>query len=87
MRLQINILDSRMFSNLSLVLEIEGLVSGILSLNIALEKSGFHLDSQSKLKNNELAEKNVLDSVIGTIQLTFATGDGSLVIPVPSVPG
>ena len=76
-----------MYSNLSLVLEIEAQVSGIQSFGAILGKNGFRIESSSIATLDELAERNSDDLVIGTIQVTFATGDGSLIIPVPSVPG
>jgi len=43
------------------------------------------LESETQLTS--LANKEAHLIVNGTIQFTFATGDGSLVIPVFSVPG
>ena len=83
----ISILDCRMFSDMSLVLEVEGLTAGALSLTSALLQSSFRIATSSQDQIDKLARENSESIIHGTIQVTFATGDGSLVIPVPWVPG
>jgi hypothetical protein len=84
---KIDILDCRMFSNMSLVLEVEGAVSHFLSLEQGMGRNEFRIDILTQTQFADLALKAPDELVSGTIQVTFSTGDGSLVIPVPSVPG
>lgn len=82
-----SILDCRIFSNISLVLELEGTTSGLLSLCSALLNISFKIEAASQDQLTQLKRENSDSLVLGTIQVTFATGDGSLVTPVPMVPG
>ena len=83
----ISILDSRMFSNLSLVVQIEGTIARFIALTEGLAKSEFRIDGSSKVEMDKVALQDGKLVVSGTLQVSFAAGDGNLVIPVPEVPG
>ncbi len=79
-----DVLDFRMFSNLSLCLIVEMTGDGVSALAKDLESLGWIVEAdpdRSALgrRGGELLE--------GTVQLTFSAGDGELEIPTPSVPG
>jgi hypothetical protein len=79
-----DILDFRMFSNLSLNLLVEMTGGGVLALADALAAAGWGVGVDPG--KDSLAER-AADRLEGTLQVTFPEGDGELVIPVPAVPG
>jgi len=79
-----DILDFKMFSNLSLNLVVEmhgGAVPALVDELVAL---GWHVEVEP---GREALSGREGDRLEGTLQLTFPEGDGELVIPVPAVPG
>jgi hypothetical protein len=78
------LLDFRIFSNLSLsmIVEMEG--SRVLSLLDQLEELGWDVDVNP---DREVLERHADEVFQGTFQLIFPEGDGELRIPVPAVPG
>jgi hypothetical protein len=79
-----DILDFRMFSNLSLNLIVEMTGAGVVALADTLVASGWEVEVDPG--KDSLAVR-VADRLEGTFQVTFPEGDGELVIPVPAVPG
>ena len=83
-RLRGDLLDFKMFSNLStnLIVELPG--DGVLALVDLLAGLGWAVELEPE--RARLAEAGGA-RLEGTVQLTFPEGDGELVIPTPAVPG
>jgi hypothetical protein len=79
-----DVLDFKMFSNLSLTLIVELRGSGLLSLLDALVALGWNVEVEPGRETFAGRESELLE---GTVQLTFPEGDGELRIPQPAVPG
>jgi len=79
-----DILDFKMFSNLSLAMIIELNGSRVLSLLDSLVALGWDVDVDP---DREAIARRATDLLEGTLQMTFPEGDGELRIPVPAVPG
>jgi len=79
-----DILDCKLFSNLSLNLLIELEAVEILALADALTALGWAVDLD--VPRDGLAARGA-ERLEGTFQVTFPEGDGELVIPQPKVPG
>ncbi len=79
-----DVLDFKMFSNLSLAMIVELSGDGVLALLDALAAPGWHVDVAP---DRAALAGRAADRLQGTIQVTFPEGDGELVIPVPAVPG
>jgi hypothetical protein len=79
-----DVLDFKMFSNLSLNLIVELSGDGVLALVDALAALGWAVEVQPD--RAALAARGA-DRLEGTFQVTFPEGDGALVVPVPAVPG
>lgn len=80
-----DILDFKMFSNLSLcmIVELEG-GARVLALLDSLAALGWDVDVDP---DREAIARRAADLLEGTLQLTFPDGDGELEVPVPAVPG
>jgi len=79
-----DILDVKMFSNLSLSMVIELSGSQLLKLLDSIAARGWHVDVDP---DREAIARRATDPLEGTFQMTFPEGDGELKIPVPYVPG
>ena len=79
-----DVLDFKMFSNLSLTLIVELPGSGLLSLLDALVALGWNVEVEP---GREAIAGRASELLEGTVQLTFPEGDGELRIPQPAVPG
>jgi hypothetical protein len=79
-----DILDFKMFSNLSLTLLVEMDMDAVPALADELAALGWHVDLDP---GREVLAGRSGERMEGTIQVTFPEGDGELVIPVPAVPG
>ncbi len=79
-----DVLDFKMFSNLSLCLIVEMTGDGVSALATSLESLGWIVEVAPDLP--ELGRRGG-EMLEGTVQLTFPAGDGALEIPTPSVPG
>jgi hypothetical protein len=79
-----DILDFKMFSDLSLCMIVELTGGGALALLDALAALGWSAEVEP---GREALAGREADRLEGTFQVTFPEGDGSLVIPVPAVPG
>jgi hypothetical protein len=79
-----DILDFKMFSNLSLNLLVEQEASCVAALADALGALGWAVDLEPEREALRQLGAARLD---GTVQVTFPEGDGELVIPLPKVPG
>jgi hypothetical protein len=76
-----------MFSDLALMLRIEGRTFNLPQFQLKLNVSSFRIESNSHVqleKINKIASDFPFE---GSIHVTFALGEGNLKIPVPSVPG
>jgi hypothetical protein len=84
------ITDYRMFSNISVCLMFEAPLSCLGKLWANLSACDLRLTQQSIAAFQDLMSKPATSSsgdVVGTIEVTFVHGDGSLKIKVPAVPG
>jgi hypothetical protein len=79
-----DILDFKMFSNLSLNLVVEMTGAGVAALVESLREAGWQVGVDPE--RDALAAR-AGDRLEGTFQVTFPEGDGELVIPIPAVPG
>jgi hypothetical protein len=79
-----DILDFKMFSNLSLNLVVELSGEGVLTLVDALVAQGWGVEVHP---DRAALAQRARDRLQGTFQVTFSEGDGELTIPVPAVPG
>jgi hypothetical protein len=79
-----DVLDFKMFSNLSLTLIVELRGSGLLALLDALVALGWNVEVEPGRETFAGREAELLE---GTVQLTFPDADGELRIPQPAVPG
>jgi hypothetical protein len=79
-----DILDFKMFSNLSLNMVIEMSGGGVLALIDSLAALGWHVEVDP---DRDALAGCASDRLEGTFQVTFPESDGELVIPVPTVPG
>ncbi len=79
-----DILDFKEFSNLSLSCIVEIRAPNLLALVDSLAVSGWHVEIAPDRATLSAAPEIALE---GTLQVTFAGGDGELRIPVPAVPG
>jgi hypothetical protein len=79
-----DILDFKMFSNLSLNLLVELEASGVTALAGALEALGWAVELAPE---REALQRHGAERLEGTVQVTFPEGDGELAIPLPKVPG
>ncbi len=84
LRSQGDLLDFKMFSNLSLTMIVELKGSGVVALLDALAALGWSVEVEPA---REAFAQRGSDLLEGTLQLTFPEGDGELVIPLPKVPG
>jgi hypothetical protein len=79
-----DVLDFKMFSNLSLNVIVEMSGAGVAALVEALEASGWSVEVEP---DREALAVRAADRLEGTLQVTFPEGDGELRIPLPVVPG
>lgn len=79
-----DILDFKMFSNLSLNLVVEMSGGGVLSLVDWLVAAGWNAEVDPA---REVLAARAADRLEGTFQVTFPEGDGELAIPLAAVPG
>jgi hypothetical protein len=79
-----DILDFKMFSNLSLTLLVELDGDAVPALADELSALGWHVDLEP---GRDALAGRCGERMEGTVQVTFPEGDGELVIPVPAVPG
>jgi len=79
-----DLLDFKMFSNLSLSMIIELNGRQLLSLLDSLQARGWDVEVDP---GREAVAGRADDALEGTMQMTFPEGDGELRIPTPWVPG
>ena len=79
-----DVLDFKMFSNLSLNMIIEMTGSGVLALVDSLTALGWHVEVEP---DRAALAGRAADRLEGTFQVTFPEGDGELAIRLPAVPG
>jgi len=79
-----DVLDFKMFSNLSLTLIVELPGSGLISLLDALVAQKWSVDCEP---DRDAIGQRMSELLEGTVQLTFPAGDGELRIEQPAVPG
>lgn len=79
-----DILDFKMFSNLSLAMIIELDGARLLALLESLVALGWHVEVEP---GREVLARRATEQLEGTVQLTFPEGDGELELPLPAVPG
>jgi len=79
-----DILDFKMFSNLSLAMIVEMNGSRVLALLDSLVELGWDVELEP---DREAIGLRATDLLEGTFQMTFPEGDGELKIPQPAVPG
>ena len=79
-----DILDFKMFSNLSLAMIVELRGGAVPALADALAALGWPVELDPE--REQLAQR-AGDLLQGTVQVTFPDGDGELRIPMPAVPG
>jgi hypothetical protein len=79
-----DILDFKMFSDLSLSIIVGLSGGGVLSLVDSLVALGWDVDVDPDREAMALRTTDLLE---GTFQMTFPDGDGELKIPLPAVPG
>jgi hypothetical protein len=79
-----DILDFKMFSNLSLNLLVDLEASAVAGLADDLERLGWNVDVDPP-RDTLLARAG--ERLEGTVLLDFPDGDGELVVPLPRVPG
>lgn len=83
----VSILDFRFFSDLSLALQVESNAAQCLALMRRLESDAFRLSAASRSELGALAQAAADTELQGTLQVSFAGGEGGLEIAVPMVPG
>jgi len=79
-----DVLDFRMFSNLSLNLLVEMAGEEVAALGDALRARGWHVELEP---DREALAARGRDRLEGSFQVTFPEGDGELAVPTPAVPG
>jgi len=79
-----DVLDFKMFSNLSLAMIVELSGGGVAALVDSLAALGWGVEVDP---GRDALVARADDRLEGTFQVTFPEGDGELVIPVPAVPG
>lgn len=79
-----DVLDFRMFSNLSINLIVEATGAGIVAVVDELAALGWIPEVEPA---RVLLLGRAADRMEGTLQLTFPEGDGSLKVTTPAVPG
>ncbi|MGA8893125.1 MAG: hypothetical protein WB493_16300 [Anaeromyxobacteraceae bacterium] len=79
-----DILDFKMFSNLSLNLLVELEAAAVVGLADDLQRLGWPVDLDPP-RETLLARAD--ERLEGTVLLDFPEGDGELVVPLPRVPG
>jgi hypothetical protein len=79
-----DILDLKLFSNVSLNLLVELDGSGLAGLVDELAALGWPVEVEP---DREALAGRTVDRLEGTLQVTFPEGDGELAIPLPAVPG
>jgi hypothetical protein len=79
-----DILDFKMFSNLSLNLLVELEATAVVGLTDELEGLGWPVELEPP---REALVARAGERLEGTLLLDFPDGDGELVIPLPRVPG
>ena len=78
-----DILDFKMFSNMSLVFQVEIDPSGVKSIVEVLKHAGWYVS----LEPEEVSSIVSPQKLQGSVQITFANANGNMRIPVPTVPG
>ncbi len=86
------VVDSKLFSNLSINLSFEIELKNITRLNLSLEDIDIRLTEKSRAALEELAGKALegpasADYFLGTFQITFVHTEPDLRIEIPPVPG
>lgn len=79
-----DVLDFKMFSNLSINLIVELTGAGVVAVVDGLQSLGWNVDLEP---TRELLLGRAADRLEGTLQLTFPEGDGALKVVTPAVPG
>ena len=79
-----DILDFKMYSNLSLNLLVELEAAAVVGLADEFERLGWPVDLEPQ---REALLARAGERLEGTVLLDFPDGDGELVIPLPRVPG
>jgi hypothetical protein len=79
-----DLLDCKLFSNLSMNLIVELTGAGVVAVADALAGLGWSVEVEP---TRELLAQRAADRLEGTLQVTFPEGDGELKIPTPAVPG
>ena len=79
-----DVLDFKMFSNLSLNMIVELSGGGVAALVDSIAALGWDVEVDP---GRDALAARADDRLEGTFQVTFPEGDGELVIPVPAVPG
>jgi hypothetical protein len=79
-----DVLDFKMFSNLSINLIVEATGAGVVAVVDGLQALGWYVDLEP---TRELLLERAADRLEGTLQLTFPEGDGALKVTTPAVPG
>lgn len=83
----VSILDFKAFSNLSLAVQFEASAQALPAAAADLSAGGFLLAASSREELALLAAAPGDAEIQGTLQVTFAGGDGSMEVIVPAVPG
>ena len=79
-----DVLDFKMFSNLSINLIVEATGAGVVAVVDGLQALGWNVELEP---TRELLLERAADRLEGTLQLTFPEGDGGLKVVTPAVPG
>lgn len=79
-----DVLDFKMFSNVSLNLLVELDGAGAVALADGLASLGWHVELDP---DRAALASRARDRLEGTFQVTFPEGDGDLVVRLPNVPG
>jgi hypothetical protein len=83
----LDILDFKAFSNLSLSVQFEGNAGGLVAALKSLQTKAYILAASSQDELARLGTVTPGTEIQGTLQVTFALGDGSMEVTVPAVPG
>jgi len=79
-----DVLDFKMFSNLSLNMIVELSGGGVLALFDSLAALGWHVEVDP---DRDALAGRAAERLEGTVQVSFPEGDGELTIRTPAVPG
>lgn len=79
-----DVLDFKMFSNLSINLIVEATGAGVVAVVDALTALGWSVELEPA---RPLLLERAADRLEGTLQISFPEGDGELVVVTPAVPG